>query len=106
LHDNDASNTVAKNDAHISAATTMAVDRVRRRNMPSGRIGALALVSATTKSPSRTAPPARNPTVVADVHPNSTLLLMPYTAAIRPAVTENAPNRSADPRSTGALSGT
>jgi hypothetical protein len=43
--------------------------------------------------------------VVADVHPNSTLLLMPYTTAISPAVTDTAPNRSADPRSTGALSG-
>src|SRR5688572_26690901 len=101
----DAWKIVAKNDANASAWTTLAAVRVRRRKIESGRSGDEARCSMRTNRPSNPAPAARKPIVVSDVQPYSTLLLIAYTIAISPAVTDTAPRMSGEVRSAGSSFG-
>src|ERR671916_2392774 len=86
----------AKNEPHSSTDTPIAAVSVRWRKIDSGISGTRARDSTTAKPASSTAPAARKPTTVADPQPASTLLLMAYTTAMRPAVTVTAPAKSID----------
>ena len=79
---------------------------VRRRNTRRGTSGAGERRSTATKATSSATPSAANPIVADDSQPSSTLRLMAYTIAIRPAVTVTAPATSAGVRSDGRPPGT
>ena len=97
---------VAKNAAHSRAATTLAAVNVRRRKTRRGTSGAGERRSTATKATSSATPSAANPIVADDSQPSSTVRLMAYTIAIRPAVTVTAPATSAGVRSEGRPPGT
>src|SRR5687767_10643420 len=97
---------IAKNDPNTSAATTLAIVSVRRRNIANGSNGEPAVDSTRTNSASSTVPAAIGSVVVPDVQPWSTLLLIPNTIAIKPLVTSTAPAMSTGPGAGRRVAGT